>query len=469
MVHARESAMTRPNVLFILTDDQRFDTISGLGNPAIDTPNFDRLLHRGTAFTRACIMGGSHRAVCMPSRAMVHTGRTLYHLDRQGQSIPVDHTMLGEHLRSHGYHSWGCGKWHNGKESFNRSFADGEEIYLGGMCDHWNVPAYHYDPTGAYAGTLPICVDPMTSKQVNWRDADHVVAGKHSSELLADCGVRFLETYDHDEPFFAYVATLAPHDPRVMPQDWLDRYDLDAVHLPASFMPEHPFDNGELGVRDEKLAGFPRTEAEIREHVRDYYAMISHLDHEIGRVLDALDASGKAEDTIVVLAGDNGLAVGRHGLMGKQNMYEHSIRVPLVMAGPGIPRGEVRDALCYLIDVYPTLCDLLDLPTPASVEGRSLARVLVDAKAQPPRTVLHFAYRGVQRAVTNGRHKLIRYHVKDESRIQLFDLQSDPEELHDLSKEPEMAALIDDLQEELRRWQTDYDDDQPDQGAEFWR
>jgi len=461
--------MTRPNVLFILTDDQRFDTIGALGNPAIDTPNFDRLVRRGTAFTRACIMGGSHGAVCMPSRAMVHTGRTLYHLDRQGQSIPDDHTTLGEHLRSHGYHAWGCGKWHNGTASFNRSFADGDEIYFGGMCDHWNVPAYHYDPAGEYASKLPMCVDPMRGKEVKWRRADHIASGKHSSELLADAAVRFIEAYDRDEPFFAYVATLAPHDPRVMPQQWLDRYDLDGIELPTSFVPEHPFDNGELRIRDEKLAGFPRTEAEVREHLRDYYAMISHLDHEIGRVLDALDAAGKADDTIVVLAGDNGLAVGRHGLMGKQNMYDHSVRVPLVTAGPGIPVGQTRDALCYLIDVYPTLCDLLDLPTPGSVEGESLAGVLGDAEADPPRTELHFAYRGVQRAVTDGRHKLIRYHVNGETRHQLFDLQTDPDERHDLSNEPEMAGLIDDLQDKLRRWQSDYDDVQPDQGAVFWK
>lgn len=457
----------RPNVLLILTDDQRFDTIGALGNAAIHTPNFDRLVARGTTFTRAHIMGGSSAAVSMPSRAMLHTGRSLYHLDRQGQAIPDDHTMLGEHLRCHGYHTWGCGKWHNGTEAFNRSFADGDEIYFGGMCDHWNVPAFRYDPTGRYADRLPICVDPMRGKQVTWRRADHIVSGKHSSELLADAAARFLETYDGDAPFFAYVATLAPHDPRVMPQDWLDRYDLDAIDLPASFMPEHPFDNGELRIRDEKLAGFPRTETEIREHLRDYYAMISHLDHEIGRVLDALDASGKADDTIVVLAGDNGLAVGRHGLMGKQNLYDHSVRVPLVMAGPHIPAGEQRDALCYLNDLFPTLCDLLGLTTPPSVESVSLKPTIDDARA-PHRDHLHLAYRGVQRGVTDGRHKLIEYHVDGKRTTQLFDLASDPHELRNLADAADSAATLDRLRRMLQAWRTEYDDDQPDQGAAFW-
>lgn len=456
-----------PNVLLIYTDDQRFDTVAALGNPHIKTPNYDRLVARGTAFTRAAIMGGSSGAVCMPSRAMLHTGRTLYHIEKMGQTIDEDHTMIGQHLAANGYHTWGCGKWHNGCKAFNRAFADGDELYFGGMCDHWNVPANHYDPTGEYATRIPICPDPLHSKKVQMRQADHIESGKHSSELLADATVKFIETYDRDQPFFAYMATLAPHDPRVMPQPWLDMYDVDQIELPANFMTEHPFDNGELIIRDEQLAATPRDEAEIREHIRDYYAMISHLDHEIGRVLDALDASGKADDTIVVLAGDNGLAVGRHGLMGKQNLYEHSIRVPMIMAGPGIPQGQTRDALCYVIDIYPTLCELLGLATPATVEGISLKPVL-DDDSVTVREVLHYAYRNCQRAVTDGRHKLIAYHANGERRQQLFDVVEDPDELNDLIEDPAHAETIDRLTAELKRWQTDYDDNRDGQGAEFW-
>jgi len=458
--------MSSPNVLLIFTDDQRFETIGALNNPAIATPNFDRLVARGTAFTRAHIMGGSHGAVCMPSRAMLHTGRSLYHLDRQGQSIPADHTMIGQHLQAHGYHTWGCGKWHNGCESFNRAFADGDAIFFGGMTDHWNVPTFDYDPTGKYDATLPRCVDALHSKQLDHRAADRIIAGKHSSELLADAAIHFIETYDRDEPFFAYVATLAPHDPRTMPREWLDRYEVDAIDLPTNFMPAHPFDNGELECRDEKLAALPRDAAEVREHIRDYYAMISHLDHEIGRILDALDASGKADNTLVVLAGDNGLAVGRHGLMGKQNLYEHSVRVPLVMAGPGVPVGQTRDAMCYLIDVFPTLCDLLNLPTPGSVDGKSLKGVLSDANATV-RDVLHFAYQRWQRAVTDGTHKLIAYHVNGQRRAQLFNVIDDPDEVNDLIDDPTHAQTVRELREQLERWKSDYDD-VSEQGRAFW-
>ena len=158
-------------------------------------------------------------------------------------------------------------------------------------------------------------------------------------------------------------------------------YDPEAVDLPPNYKPEHPFDNGELRIRDEMLADFPRTPAEIRRrHNAEYYAMISHLDAQIGRVLDVLDAKGLADETIVVLAGDNGLAIGRHGLMGKQNMYDHSVHVPLLMRGPGVPQGEIRDAQCYLLDIYPTLCDLtpagIPMSPPPSRVPESLAPVL---------------------------------------------------------------------------------------------
>ena len=457
----------RPNILFFFTDDQRFDTIRALGNPHLHTPTMDRLSAQGTAFTHAHIPGGQVGAVCMPSRAMLHTGRTLFHLEGAGQSIRQDHILLGEHLQAQGYATFGTGKWHNGPAAYARSFSDGDEIFFGGMGDHWNVPAYHYDPTGRYASQLPLCPDPFASKEVEMRQADHVVAGKHSSELFADATIRFLEAHQSEDPFFAYLSFMAPHDPRTMPQEFQDLYDPEKIPLPANFMGGHPFDNGDLKVRDEVLMGFPRDPDEVREHIADYYAMITHLDAQMARVLEALKATGRTDNTIVVFAGDNGLAVGQHGLLGKQSMYEHSTRVPLVMSGPGIAAGERRDAYVYLLDIYPTLCELAGLPTPGSVEGRSLISALRDAN-EAVRDTLYFAYKDVQRAVKDERFKLVEYVVGGRRTTQLFDLEEDPLELHNLAGDPAWVKVETRLRGELLRLRDEWDDAESEWGQVFW-
>jgi arylsulfatase A-like enzyme len=447
----------RPNIIFFFTDDQRFDTLRTLGNGEILTPHMDALVRSGTAFTNAYIMGGSCPAVCMPSRAMLMTGRTLFHLSGEGQTIPAGHTMLGEALQAAGYRSFGVGKWHNGPEAYARSFSAGAEIFFGGMDDHWNVPACDFDPTGRYDLLSPVVRDPHTSNAVSYRLCDHIVPGKHSSELFADAAIEFLEGYRGQDPFFMYLSFMAPHDPRTMPRQYLDAYAYEGVSLPPSYMPEHPFDNGELTVRDEQLAAWPRTPEEIRRHTVEYYAMITHLDAEIGRVLETLERTGRSDNTIIILAGDNGLAIGRHGLMGKQNLYDHSLHVPLIMRGPGIPRGEQREVLCYLLDIYPTICDLVGIPIPDSVEGRSLLPAIRDASCVV-RDALWFAYRDVQRSVQDNRYKLIEYVVDGHRTTQLFDLGADRWELDNVAGRPGSEEPLRHLRRQLVRWRDELDD-----------
>lgn len=457
----------RPNIVFFFSDDQRFDTIRALGNADVQTPTMDRLVAQGTTFTHAHIPGGTSGAICMPSRAMLHTGRTLFHLEGAGQRIPEDHVMLGEHLQAHGYRTWGTGKWHNGPASFARSFSDGAEIFFGGMDDHWNVPAFDYDPTGKYDSVLPQCPDAFKSNALKIRKGDHVKAGKHSSELFAEGAIDWLERCDSDDPFFMYLSFMAPHDPRTMPQAYLDMYDPEDIPLPENFMGGHPFDNGDLKVRDEVLEAFPRDPHAVRRHIAEYYAMITHLDAQMGRVLDALTACGKADDTIVVFAGDNGLAVGQHGLLGKQNMYEHSVRVPLIFAGPGVPAGERRSAYVYLLDIFPTLCALIGVDTPESVEGTSLVPALNDG-AKRVRETLFSAYRGYQRMVKDERFKLIEYAVNGRRTTQLFDLKRDPLELRDLADDEAHAGVVRSLRETLFQWRDDWDDAKSEWGRAFW-
>jgi arylsulfatase A-like enzyme len=428
----------RPNILFLFSDDQRFDTIGALGNPYIDTPNLDRLVRRGTAFTHAHIMGSTSPAVCAPSRAMLLTGRGLFHLPESfavpwsgsGQPGESPYITFPEHFRAAGYTTFVTGKWHNERPALMRGFSDGGAIFFGGMADHLATPVHEFDSSGKY---------PRETAQAG--DA-------FSSELFSDAAIRFLEGYSDSVPFMMYVSYTAPHDPRMAPEPFASRYRPNEIPLPPNYLPEHPFDNGELRIRDEELAPFPRTPEIVREHIAAYYAMISHLDAQIGRVLEALDRTGHARDTIIVFAGDNGLAVGQHGLLGKQNLYEHSIRVPLVLAGPGIPEGEQRDALVYLHDLFPTFCDLAGLDTPDSVEGLSLARTLTRPK-EAVRDSIYYVYRDFQRGVRRGAWKLLRYDVNGQPHTQLFNLEQDPYELRNLAADPAYSDQRRELEELL--------------------
>lgn len=449
----------KPNVLFILADDQRFDTIHALGNEEIQTPNLDRLAAEGTAFTQAHIPGGTSGAVCMPSRAMLNSGKTLFHLYQSGQRIPASHTTMGQCFLENGYRTAGIGKWHNGPDSFARSFCDGDEIFFGGMWDHWNVPVNSFHPDGRYENIVRTTPNFFHVNHPMDTIAERITAGKHSTELFTDAAIRFIKQ-PHDKPFFLYTALLAPHDPRTMPERFKRMYDPEKIRLPENFQPEHPFDFGidpKIGEdRDENLAAHPRTGAEIRRHIADYYAMISHIDENVGRLLDALERTGQLENTLIVYTGDNGLAVGRHGLMGKQNLYEHSVRVPLIFRGPGIPKGERRDAWVYLLDIYPTLCELCGVPAPASVEGQSFKKALLSGG--PARETLYFAYTHLIRGVQKDGCKLLRYKLAPEE-TQLFDLIRDPNETQNHYNDPAFreirASLEALLLEERDRWEDD--------------
>ena len=436
---ARAQSTQKPNILFLFADDMRFNAINALGTPEIVTPNLDKLVARGTALTHCHIMGGTSPAVCMPSRAMLMTGRSLFHLQEEGALIPPTDQTFPELFRSAGYQTFITGKWHADRATLSRGFTDGDAIMFGGMSDHLKTPVYDFDPEGLY---------PKGTAQP---------ADGFSSTVFSDAAIQFINQRDAARPFMAYVSYTAPHDPRMAPDTFKNLYTPDTLPLPPNFTGEHAFDNGELRVRDELLAPFPRTPEVVREHIAEYYAMISHLDMEIGRVLDALDASGLADNTIIVFAADNGLAVGQHGLMGKQSLYDHSVRVPMIFAGPGIPAGRRSDALCYLYDLFPTLCELTATPGPSTIESQSLAPIL-QGKATTSRDAIFAAYRDFQRLIRLGDWKLIRYNANGQQRTQLFDLKNDPWELKNLAGNPEQATRMDELNALLRKTMRALDD-----------
>jgi arylsulfatase A-like enzyme len=427
----------RPNVLLLFADDQRADTIGAWGNAHIRTPNLDRLVARGCSFRGNYCFGSNSGAVCVPSRAMLMSGRTWFDVGRDLEGV----NLLPESLREEGYATFATGKWHNGEPSLVRAFPDARSVFLGGMADHTKVPV----------------ADVRDGEVSNRR-----VAEKFSSEQFADAAIDFLGSRrDDDPPFFCYVAFTAPHDPRNPPEAYREVYYKDRPPLPANFLPQHPFDNGMTkGGRDENLARYPRTRDVISDQLCEYYGLITHLDEQVGRILAALEKSGQADNTVVIYTADHGLAMGSHGLLGKQSLYEHSMRSPLVIAGPGIPAGRSTEAFTYLFDLVPTICALAGVTPPEKVAGEDL-RPLWEGKGgkEQIRDSVFLPFSDLMRAVRDRRWKLIVYPRIDH--LQLFDLVEDPDERHDLAPLPEHAAQVERLTALMASWQEKVGDKQP--------
>lgn len=435
-------APRRPSLLLIVSDDQRHDTIDLPGDePTLEvrTPSLDALAREGFVFERAYCMGSRSPAVCCPSRAMLLSGRRLQRFEAANPQPTAELPSLPSVLRDAGWRTFATGKWHNGPEWFQRGFDEGRAVFFGGMGSHTDLLVHDRSPEGRYPA-----------------DARRPI-GAFSSSAFADAAIDFLRARSDGLPFVCYVAFTAPHDPRTPPAEARAPYARDDLRLPPAWRPQHPFDNGEMLVRDERLAPWPREPAEIREQLADYYGMVAQLDAQVGRLLLALEQGGRAGDTLVVFTSDQGLAIGSHGLLGKQNLYEHSARAPLLLRGPGVPRGR-SPALVYLSDLVPTVCELLGVEPPAEIDGRSLAPIL-RGEATGVRDVLGLAYKDVQRALTDGRWKLIRYPLVDVT--QLFDLERDPHETRDLAADPEQAARVAALLERLRAWQREVGDEAP--------
>ena len=443
------AADKNPNVILILADDMRGAAMNFLGSEKVYTPNLDQLASESTVFTNAHIMGGTSGAVSMPSRAMLMTGKYLHTLENQGATIPKNHTLIGQALQAEGFNAFHTGKWHSSYESMNRCFNDAKGIYFGGMFDHWNVPLCDYHKDGVYKKNRPVLKDWAHSNEITYESGDYVLSGRHSVDIFTENAVEYIKKQkDADKPFFLSVAYMSPHDPRTMPDEYLRRYEKEGVQLPPNFMEKHPFDNGELIIRDEQLAATPRVPEEVKKHIREYYAMISHVDRRLGDIIKTLKETGEYDNTIIIFAGDNGLAVGQHGLMGKQNVYEHSVRVPLMIKSPNAnPQGRQTDKLCYLIDVFPTVCEMTGTDIPESVDGVSLLPVIKEDKAV--RDYLYYGYIDNQRAVSDGEWKLCEYNVKGVRTTQLFNLKSDPWEMTNLAGEKKYKKIIKKLRKQM--------------------
>jgi len=426
----------RPNFLFLLSDDQTYRAIGMLGELEVKTPNLDRLARRGMLFTRCFNQGGWSGAVCIPSRTMLNTGRTLWESrGTNGQDIATGAALWGETLGRAGYDTFMDGKWHIPDSALERSFKRLGPLTGGFLPSTTNGGAAYFRPAPD---------NPWTPDDPQWKGHWLEMGGRtvHSSVRIADAAIDYLRTdVTHSaNPFFMYVAFNAPHDPRQSPREFLDMYPANKLKLPPNFLPKHPFlIEANFNGRDEILAPYPRTPEVIRTHLQEYYAIITHLDAQIGRILDALKASGKEDNTIVIFTSDQGLAVGQHGLLGKQNLYEHSLRMPFIIAGPGIPKGKRNDALFNMQSLFATTCEMAGLSIPETVQFPSIAPLIIGTKMQL-HEALYAAFLDRQRAVRTTRWKLIRTPL--EKQVQLFDMKKDPWEMRNLASDPRHAPTV---------------------------
>ena len=448
MLASAQARAEKPNILFIFADDQAFDTIAALGNDEIETPNLDRLVQRGTTFTHAYNMGSWSGAVCVASRHMLNTGMFIWDAETESQRLggsgkkkkPADaasvknfqekNQMWSQLMAAAGYDTYFSGKWHV-RAAADQIFEVSRNIRPG-------MP--NQTPEGYNR--------PLADKPDLWSPYDPKFegfwkGGKHWSEVLGDDAEEFLAmAAKKDDPFFMYLAFNAPHDPRQSPKEFVDKYPVDDVKVPASFVPEYSFNEAMKsgrGLRDEKLAPFPRTEQSVKVNRQEYYAIITHMDVQIGRMLDALEATGKADNTWIFFSADHGLAVGHHGLMGKQNMFDHSVRVPLMVVGPGVEAGAKKQGAVYLQDIMATSLDLAEVKMPEHVDFQSLLPILEGDRAENYPAV-YGAYLDSQRAVTEDGYKLILY-PKAEA-VLLFDLGEDPGEITNLADEAEQKERV---------------------------
>lgn len=441
---AGQGGKKRPlNFIFLLADDMRPDAISALGHKAIKTPNLDRLIEAGTIFTRAI----TAYPICHVSRAEIFTGRSAF---RSGyfyrdRDYAEGLTLWPEAMRRAGYHTWYVGKWHSPRDAWKTGYAETRGLYSGGGGGPAaRVTQYDYkgrEVTGYRGWTFK-------TDQNKAQPGRGVGLTPNISADFADAAIEFINRRP-DKPFFLQVSFTAPHDPLLVPPGYETTYHPENIPLPGNYKPRHPFDHGNFDGRDERLLPWPRTKSDVRSDLAVYYAIISHLDEQVGRLVAALKANDQWDNTVLIFASDHGLALGSHGLMGKQNQYEHSIGIPLIFAGGGIPAGKRLKTQCYLRDLYPTVCELAGIPIPTSVQSKSLAGIIHGREHEVHPFVVGY-FTNTQRMIRENNWKLIWYpHL---AHYQLFDLSVDPLELTNLFAKPDEESRVFTLRNKLENW-----------------
>ena len=439
MAPSRAAETDRPNILFIVVDDQSpFDLKVYNPRSTLQTPHIDRLALDGMVIDAAHHMGAWVGGVCTPSRHMIMSGRTVWHIpDKPGRSNNphvADPMLVAPDLAEFtlpavfnraGYDTMRTCKRGNSYEAANERFAVRHDATKRGGTDETGS-AWH---------------------------AERVL------EYLSD-----REATRDDDPFLIYFGFSHPHDTRDGKPELLAKYGavnhtdqnvLPLAHpsqpgLPVNYLPAHPFDNTHMTVRDEVgVSGVwdKRDERTIRNELGREFACSENIDIQVGRVLEKLESMGELDKTYIFYTADHGMAIGRHGLQGKQNLYEHTWRIPLIVKGPGIASGTRATGNIYLLDVLATLCDLAGIQAPHTSEGISIRPVL-EGDQETVRDVLYGVYCGGakpgMRCVKQGDWKLLKYESPRDGvqETQLFNLAANPHEFIQQHHAPEVRAML---------------------------
>lgn len=426
----KDAIPERPNILFIITDDQSPWTLKAYGNELCQTPNIDRLAADGMVLDAAHHMGSWSGAVCKPSRTMIQTSFNVWRTEEPTKGV----RNINPETYVHEPEKWmaeikeGDAEYYSMPVVFHRAaYSTFRTCKIGNSMERANR---------LYMGRRDASKNEGNDEGGSWWHGEQVMDFLRSREAAED-----------QDPFMIFFGFTHPHDPRYGKSELLDKYGAvnefkDSLPNPKSpplqenWLPAHPFHHGHPGLRDEeRVQGImgKRDEATIRNELGREYACIENIDRQIGVVLDKLEEMGELDNTYIFFTADHGIAVGRHGLTGKQNLYEHTWRVPFIARGPGIKPGSRAPGNIYLMDVLPTLCELAGIEKAECMDGQSFRPVLLGEK-ESIRDVMYGVYSGGtkpgMRAVKKGPWKLIKYDVLDGQvrETQLFNLDENPNE-----------------------------------------
>ncbi len=439
----------KPNIVFIFADDHSYNCIGSLAEDKIYTPNLDKLIERGTLFTHAFNQGAWNGAVSVASRSMLATGVNVWkaHDRVRQENVPT----WSKHMREAGYETYITGKWHVDGVKIDGQFDHTEHI-RGGMA---NQSADCYNRKF------------IKGQPDKWQPYDtsyggHFKGGKHWAEVVKDDAKSYIEmAKESDKPFFMYLAFNSPHDPRQSPKEYVDMYNADDILVPDNFLAQYPY-AAEVGcpksLRDERLAPFPRTEYSILVNRMEYYAMISHLDTQVGAILDELEKSGKMDNTYIIYTADHGLSIGDHGFLGKQNMYDASMRMPFIVVGPGVEAGARVDDLIYMQDAMATALDWASSDALSSVDFQSLRPQLEGRKRDiVRREAVYGAYLDLQRSIRTDEYQMMIYPAVKV--VRLYNIKKDPNAMVDLAGDKKYRKVMKKLFAQFEELQAEMGDE----------